>query len=252
MQKFRFTVNIVLSFRGETVLPLAVYLNHYPPEGKRMELQEMKEKTLEILQTVENIYDKDDVFAKMFSAGLPFTKIQQLYREVGAESGLLISSTKAKELVENNLAVRGITEFENYSALQELASSVLEEVKGVSKDTVLKVIRSYYKEQEVVLPRRPREYAPRGPRGGKVAEAIVNYAINTSPAEMTRAGMYEAVRPHVKAPKNAYDQVNTIFLIVFAIHNSLAYEDAVESAKKIPLLNLSELEAAESTDGGDE
>ena len=212
----------------------------------------MKEKALEVLQSVENIYDKDDVFAKMFSAGLPFTKIQQLYREVGTESGLIVDTAKAKELVEKNLAVRGITEFEDYTSVQALATSVMEEVEKVPEDIVLKVIRSYYKEQEVVLPRRPREYAPRGPRGGKVAEAIANYAKDTVPANMTRMGMYEVIRPHVKAPKNAYDQVNAMFLVIFAVHNSLTYEAAVESTKEIPLLNLTELEAAEVTDGGDE
>jgi hypothetical protein len=214
-----------------------------PTGEENMEQAQMKEVTLEVLKSAEDIYDKDAVFAKLFTAGIPFTKIQVLYREVGLAEGLIVDTAKAKEDVFAFLGNQDILSFEDYAAVIALEALILEEVGSMPADLVMKCIRSFYKEQEVVLPRATREYSPRGPRGSKVAEAIADYAVSTVPENLTRQGMYDVVRPHLKAPKNAYDQVNAMFLVIFAVHNNLTYEAAVETTKDIPLLSLSDLEA---------
>jgi len=205
--------------------------------------QAIKDQVVEVLNSVVDVYDKDEVFPKLFTLGIPFTKIPAVYREVGIERGLIIDTAKAKEEIYKDLAQRSITSFEDYDAVEELCSSIMDNINA-PEDYVLKVMRAYYKEQEVTMPRKSREYAPRGPRGGKVAEAMVDYAYATPPKELTKKGMYDAVLPHVKAPKNAYDAVNAMFLTIYAIHNNLTYEKAVDVVKGLELLNLVELEAA--------
>lgn len=210
-----------------------------------MTSEEMKAATLEVLQNAKDVYDKDAIFGALFSAGVPFTMIQRVYREVGIENDLLVDTAKAKENIEAFLSNQNIVEFEDYAAVLSLAGAVTTELGSMPDDLVMKTIRTYFKEQEVALPRATREYSPRGPRGGKVAEAIANYAQGTVPAEMTRLGMYDVVRPHLKGPKNAYDQVNSMFTTIYAVHNNLKYADAVTALKDTPLLNLTELEAAD-------
>lgn len=208
-----------------------------------MDLKEMKQKTAEIMSQASDVYDKDAVLAEMFSAGIPFGKLQSLYKSVGVSEGLIADPAEIKENVENAVEESEITEFDEYSELEELASSIANDVDGATETQVVRAIKAYCRENEIDVPKKTKAKSP-GSRaaGGKIVEAVVNFAAKNKPENITRRGLYDAVLPVVKGPKNAYDNVNTYFGVVYAVKNNLSFEVAADQLKSMEGLNLESLE----------
>lgn len=205
-----------------------------------MELQEMRDIALEVMQGAEDVYDKDAVLSEMFARNVPFNKLQSLYREVGKESGLVTDVAELKEKINDAIGNNAVTSFENFDAVLDHAAVVKEEVGTAPDNLVLSCIRAYYKEQEVVMPRKSRPFAPRGSVGSAVAGAAIDYAFNTPASDIERQGLYDALLPHCKSEAAAYNKTNSIFPMVFGIANRIDFEDTKEKIKELPLLAKAE------------
>lgn len=116
---------------------------------------------------------------------------------------------------------------------------------GAPRDVVFRTIRTFCKESEIEIPRKPRVGGPRGPQRSKIGEAAVNYAFNTPKEDLTREGLYAELRPLCKNVKAAVAQVNTLLPIIFCVANEVPYDKGMETVDKIPALNTQQLEANE-------
>lgn len=195
-----------------------------------MKLAEMKEKVLEILNNAEDVTNKDAVLGEMFSAGIPFAKLNSLYQSVGIEAGLIVDPTKVKEAILNQLEESELDIFETWNQVEAVAGEIAGEIQGATEKGVLRHLKAYCKENEIELPKHVKTKVSRK-KGGKIAEAVVNYMIGTD--EPTLQGMYDAILPNVKGTKNAVDHTNMNFVSAYAIKNGISLAEASDAVSKM-------------------
>lgn len=220
-----------------------------------MDLNQMKEVTKEVLMASTDVYDQDAVLADMFAKGIPFGKLKSLYRKVGVDEGLIADPAEVKESISNAVEEAEIEAFEAYGEVEELAAGIAKDIEGADETAVIRAIKAYCRDNDIDVP--AKKAGGGGPRvgGGTTGKAIVTY-FNTTPLEsISKRGMYDAVLPVVKGPKNAYDNVNMHFLNNYAVKSGLDYDAAIEAVKQMDVLKLEDLQKefdAAPADGGAE
>jgi hypothetical protein len=202
------------------------------------DVKAMQDKALEILNQVDDPTDEDYVLGEMFSAGIPFGKLKPLYKKCAIEGGFIADPAVVKEqLTEAITSLDEVGPFDSYEDFQTVVEELVEEVEGSTEAQAERALKAYCKDSDIEVPKKPKKSKSEGraPRG-KIAEAIVNYCFNNTKSEITRQGLYEAILPTVKGPKNAYDTVNMYFTVAYGIKAGLDFEAAQAAIADMPQL----------------
>lgn len=203
-----------------------------------MEIKEMKEKTLEILEAAENPADKDAVLSQMFAAGIPFGKLNSLYKNASIEGGFVVDPAVVKDnLLETLDEVDAASTFGDWTEVEGMVDELVEKVEGSTVAQCLRYFKAWCKDNEIDLPKKPKASAGTRVGGlGKVNEAIVDYANSTD--EVTPQGMYDAILPNVKGPDNAKYYANGNIVLVLALKKGISGKDAAALVKAMPKIDL--------------
>jgi len=202
---------------------------------------EMKALTANAFEESDNTADKDAVMELMFSKGVPFGKLQILYKTVGITDGYIPDPAvvKADVLDRFDEDESDISELGEWDLVETYIDSVAESVNGATEAFVLRSLRTYCKATGIELPKKSSKKSARK-RGGAVLSAVVDYVNGTE--EIDLQGMYEAIRPVVKAPKNAVYYVGVNFVLSYCIKFGVTIPEANAAMSRMTQLNLEALE----------
>jgi len=220
-----------------------------------MDMKEMKATALEVFNNSATPTDKDSVLADMFAAGIPFGKLNALYRSVGIDNGFIVDPSVIKENIEAELdELDADTTYDEYSEVESTIDAICENVEGATAAQVTRYFKAWCRDNEIELPKKPKASSGARTGGlGKVTKAMIEYINGTD--KPTTQGMYDAVLPHVKGPRNAKDYTNMFFVFALACKFGISGEKAVEGVKAMPKLNMEDtaapVEADTQTEGDD-
>ena len=196
--------------------------------------KELKDLVRGVLADAVDVNDKDTVMAAMFGAGVPFGKLNGLYRSVGVAEGHIVDPKVLNDNIKAALSSAGVgalPSFAEYGSIGDYCTSMAADIKGATSARVEKHLRDFCNENDIAMAKKPCTRT-RTAAGGVVTEKVIGYANATD--TMTRQGMYDAIVPYVKAPKNAYEYTNLFFNVALACKTGISLADALEAVKEMP------------------
>ena len=204
-----------------------------------MEAAEMKSIAQGVLENAADINDKDTVMSAMFAAGIPFGKLNYLYTKVGIELKLLVDPAELKEKISDELTEHDFSNLESWAEVEDRIAEIVAVVDGSTDAKVLRAIRAHCKDEFIELPKQEKE-AKTSTRAGKLVTTIADYVNGTD--EPTIQGMYEALVPNVKTPKNASDYSKTYIVLCVSIKYGISVPEAVAKVKAMGKIKSGKVE----------
>lgn len=197
---------------------------------------ELKQTATSIIENgFANDMSEDDIKMEMFSNKIPFSKLNTLYKQVAIELGLMVDPKVVTENVNEMLKEMPLDEIEEWSQVESAVQHVVDNVDGATSARVLTLMRTYCKENEIELPKKPKSAAGGGPRTSKLAEAVVSL-VNRNP-NATKQEAYDTLKPLVGGNfqhKNTLYYINTSFALALAAKKGIDLENVVAELKKQP------------------
>ncbi len=214
-----------------------------------LDAKELKAKTLDILNSVDDANNKDDVLGRMFSAGIPFAKLNTLYRTVAIEAGLIADPSVVKDGVLNHLEENSddLESMETWADVETVIASVVEAVDGATSTVVSRNLKAFCKDSDIELPKKASKG---GSRTGKISVAVIDYMNSTD--EPNKQGMMDAILPCVKGPKNAFDHTNMNFTMALAIKKGITADEASKLANGMAKIGYDKAEEVATAADADE
>ena len=170
---------------------------------------------------------EDDMKMEMFSAGVKFSQLQSMFKTTAIALGLMVDPKVVTAGIKAQVEESDWTACETAAHVDAFIDQITGEVKGATKMRVCQVAKGYCKEKGIVLPEPVKVATGTRSRVGTVSKVAVDYFNATQ--EPTKEGMFNAILPHVKAGKNARENTNLYFNVMFAIRNSVELMDAVKT-----------------------
>ncbi len=180
-----------------------------------------KAKTI-IVSGFEANQEPDVIKTAMFSDGIPFSNLMRLYKAVTVSEGLVISSTKIREGIVEELEEYKFTEDMDYDAIDEIIAAVVEAVSGATPKKVTAQIKNVMESQDLEMPRKPRK--KKGKRTSKINAALIDLFAENTEATVEE---FQAKLEEVTTEKSAKKWMR-LYKTMSAIANGL---DSVEGLK---------------------
>lgn len=209
---------------------------------------ELKELTLNTFKEAKVPGDKDAVMEQMFAAGIPFGKLQIMYKTVGIAEGYIADPVAVKEAIIDYLDDNSDDlAFDAWTDVEDFIEEASDGITGSTPAVFVRHLRAFCKEAEIELPKKVGK-AKGGPRtrGGAIVNALIEYANSTEKLNLT--GMFEALVPAVKFPRNAVDYTGTYFSLVYAVKNGISLKEANQAIKLMTQLDKKAIEEAAVTE----
>lgn len=178
---------------------------------------------------------EDDIKMEMFSNKIPFSKLNSLYKQVAIELGLMVDPKVVTENVNEMLKEMPLDEIEEWHQVESAVQHVVDNVDGATSARVLTLMRTYCKENDIELPKKPKASGGGGPRTSKLSEAVVSL-VNKNP-NATKQEAYDTLKPLVGGNfqhKNTLYYINTSFALALAAKKGVDLETVISDLKKQP------------------
>lgn len=167
-----------------------------------------------IVEGVPTGKSEDEIKQAIFSLGVPFSKLNLLYKAILKKEGLAVDVKALRASIEELIAKSEFTFKETLAELKEYAQSVVENVPNASTARVLAMLRTHWKENEVEFPRKAP--AARGKMG-----AINKVIIDTFKAN-PKASIEELEAALVPATKQPAAYAKSMHPLAYALANGLS------------------------------
>jgi hypothetical protein len=192
-----------------------------------------KEQAIEVAKSVvakgfKDGLSEDDIKGNMFSSGIPFSMINNLFKSTAIELGLIVDPKVLQTAIDSEVSASEWHEGMTWKEFDSFCEGILSEVEGATKAKIVAAAKKYCKENEIPVPEETKEKASRA-KGGKAADAVV--ALFNKIQKPTKQELYEALLPCVKGPENAVYYVNQYYALAFALGNSIALAKAAADTK---------------------
>lgn len=207
-------------------------------------LEELKEIAINVIQAghMEG-HDDDTVRMEMFKEGIPFSKINSLFKSTRIDLGLVVDPKVVTEGLNELIQDIPWEDYSEWSQIEEAITALTDNVDGATSGRALSLVRAYCRNEEVELPRKPKAASTTGgTRVSKLADAIVSLVVANPQA--TKQEAFEVVYPLTSGKnqyKNAMHYVNTVFSVAQAAATGSVLSDVVAN-----------LASQEDPAGGDE
>lgn len=177
-----------------------------------------------ITQAFNENASEDDTKQAMFSQGIPFSKLNPLYKSLSIALGFITDPKEVTAGIKANMVNCQWDACQEHSHVEAFVKQLMETVPGATNMRVMQLVKPYVKSLGITLPEPPT--AAKGTRNsvGAVASAAVEY-FNSTEAP-TKDGMFNAIRPHVAAHKNAVANTKLYFNVLWAAVNRVPLIDA--------------------------
>lgn len=173
---------------------------------------------------------EDDVKMEMFAQGVPFSKLNSLYKAVSIELGHLVDPKLVTEGLNELIKDIPWDTYEEWEEVESAVSALVDAVDGATSGRALSLIRTYCRNEEVSLPRKPKASSTgSGGRTSKLANAVVDLVISTE--NPTKQDAYDVVFPLTSGKnqhKNAMYYVNSVFSVALASRKGVALSEVVK------------------------
>ena len=129
-------------------------------------------------------------------------------------------------------------DYEEWDQVESAINALADNVDGATPARALSLARSFCKEEEVVLPRKPKATSAGSGGGGrtsKLANAIVELVVSNPDA--TKQEAYDVVYPLTGGKnqhKNAMYYVNSVFSVAMAARKGITLVEAVKTLSEQP------------------
>lgn len=197
-----------------------------------MKATEMKQVAVDVIKAAVTADPKvahDDIKMAMFNAKIPFSKLNSLFRTCAIELKLIVDPKIVTEGVTKAVAETAWDSCETWEDVEGMVAGCVEDVPGSTHARVLTLMRKFVKDEEIDLPKPVKAAKASRARGGAIAKAIA--AVFATNSKASKADVYAAVLPTVKADKNAYDVMVMHYNLCFACANGLDLDAAIEATK---------------------
>jgi hypothetical protein len=175
----------------------------------------------------------DDVKSAMFEKGIPFSKINKLFKYVGTQLGFVVDISKVRDEINAKIA-SSFFNFDSYEDFEASVSDLVESVDGATESVVAKCLAQHCLNNEIEVPEKPKTVKTAG-RMGKLNRIYVD--LFTSNPQATKQDLYEALVGTVKTDKNAQDYTNAMHTTLYAVANGLSVEDAINAVKDMKIVS---------------
>ena len=174
---------------------------------------------------------EDDVKMDMFAAKIPFSKLNALYKSISIELGHIVDPKIVAEGVNEYLDKVDWDAMESWDEVQTAIDGIAVEVQGATNARVTALVRSFCKNEEIELPKKPKgSGGGGGGKGGKIATAIAElFLTNKTP---TKQEFYDAILPNVKGHRNATDVTKIYLGVCLAVTSGRGIAETMEELNK--------------------
>lgn len=176
---------------------------------------------------------EDDIKMDMFAAKIPFSKLNSLYKSIAIELGHIVDPKVVAEGVNGYVDQVDWDGMGSWDEVQTAIDGIVGEVNGATPQRVLALVRSYCKNEEIELPKKPKGAGGGGGgKGGKIASAIAElFKTNKTP---TKQDFYDAILPNVKGHRNATDVTKMYLGVCLAVTSGRGIAEVMEELNKQP------------------
>lgn len=201
-----------------------------------MKLEEIKALATQIIeQGWANGDQADDIKMEMFSQKIPYSKLNGLFKSISIELGLMVDPKTVTDGANALIEQVAWDEYEGWEQFAAAITKIAENVDGATDARVLTLVRSFCRDEEIEVPKKPRAGGGGGGRGGKLSEAVVAL-VNSNP-HATKQDAYDALKGLVGGNNkhvNTMYYVNSFFAMCLAVANGTSVKEASASLSTQP------------------
>lgn len=191
-----------------------------------------------IISGIENDADVDAIKLEMFKSGVPFDKINSVYKEAAIGAGLMADPKVVRADLAKAITVSMLESLENWEDVRETAETLVQEVEGATAPMAIGALRAQAKEHELEFPTKPKASGARGYAGSVIKSLIVD-TLNANP----EIGSYDLVDMIYAKTSGDYRLRNTLEYFNMYAPVVLAGKHGIPlSEVKMELLDKNELE----------
>jgi len=197
-----------------------------------MKMKEMKEIATPIIESgFESGADHDDIKGALVAAKIPFGKINSLFKTIAIELELMRDPADIKSEIDAQVTESEWDAIDTWDQITSVVEEIMDEVEGSTEAQVLSVIRAYFKDQGLTLPKKTAKKAGARSTGGKIQAAV--FGLFASTQKPTKQELYDAVEPCIsgKIETNTIFNVKHYFILCYALCNNMTMEDAHAETK---------------------
>ena len=165
----------------------------------------------------------DEMKQAMFSQGIPFSKLNPIFKALSIELGFVVSPAVVTAGIKENMKTCAWEACTTYEHVLAFANQIMTAVPGSTSMRVMQLVKPFAKSLGVELPAAPASAAGSRNKVGPVAAAAVDYFNSTGTP--TKEGMFNAIRPHVAKHTNAVANTKLYFNVLWAAVNKQSLID---------------------------
>jgi hypothetical protein len=166
----------------------------------------------------------DEMKQAMFSQGIPFSKLNPLFKQLSIELGFVVSPAVVTAGIKESMVGCAWDACTTAEHVEAFANQIMAAIPGSTRMRVMQLVKPYTKSLGLTLPEPPAAVGGTRNKVGPVASAAVEY-FNSTEAP-TKEGMFNAIRPHVAKHTNAVANTKLYFNVLWAAVNRIALIDA--------------------------
>lgn len=194
-----------------------------------MEATQMKAEAEKIIRSgFENGASEDDMKMAMFSAKIPFSQLNTLFKNTAIELGFIRDPKVVTAEINEQVKESDWEALTTWEQVRACVQQIEDEVKGSNYKRIMTIVRPFCKEQGIELPKEVKA-GPTGTRTNAFMVAAVNY-FNGVEAP-TKEGMFTATVETI--PSTAKDKedkcrknIDKFFPVMWAIKNAVGIKEA--------------------------
>jgi hypothetical protein len=156
--------------------------------------------------------------------------LNKLFTAIGKAEGLVVSVRVIKDQITDAINNRGWSYEESYEEIQAFVNGLCEAIQGCTKGKVMAAIRANFKENEAIMPKKAKKAKN---SLGPICTVLVDL-FKASP-QASLADCQAAIRPVVKADKNAIAYAKAYHKMLYAIANGLTSEEVLQMPAPAPV-----------------
>lgn len=172
--------------------------------------------------------DEDDIKMDMFTAKIPFGKLNSLFKTLSIEGGFMADPKEVTEAVKEILEGYGDKiELADWAAVEATVDHIVANAEGATPARALVLFKAHCRDNEIEMPKKPGGGAG-APRAGKLASTVIDLVNGNKAA--TKQDAYDALYPIVTGDnhhRNVLYYINTMFVQCLAIANGQTLKEAV-------------------------
>lgn len=133
-----------------------------------------------IVSGLQNKADPDTIKLEMFKSGVPFNKINPLYRATAIEAGLMADPKVVRKELAENIDEDSLAELNTWDDVIAAATTLAEQVEGATRAMAIGALRTAAGDAEIEFPKKPKTAGARGFAGSVIKSLIVD-TLNARP-----------------------------------------------------------------------